>query len=167
MRSRMLNYGEEKKELFKEIESLMEPLSLVPVEVTKSTGKEGLSMRVLLYRRESEISIDDLEAAYNIIYPRYSVTEKRDLTLEVSSPGLGRTFKDYYEFVVFLGKRVRLYSTAFSSYISGVIESADESSVTLTNYLIEDKKEEGDRITVLYDTIAKAKLDYLWEDKND
>lgn len=167
MRSRMLNYGEEKKELFKEIESLVAALSLRPVEVVKTTGKEGVTMRVLLYRSGSDITLDDLEAAYNIIYPRYSVLEKRDLTLEVSSPGLGRTFKDYHEFSVFAAKRVRLYSTAFSSYISGVIESADDTSVTLTHYLIEDKKEEGDRITVLYDTIAKAKLDYLWEDKND
>lgn len=167
MRSRMLNYGEEKKELFKEIESLVGTLSLKPVEVGKTTGREGVTMRVLLYRGGSDITLDDLEAAYNIIYPRYSVLEKRDLTLEVSSPGLGRTFKDYHEFSVFAGKRVRLYSTAFSSYISGVIESADDTSVTLTHYLIEDKKEEGDRITVLYDTIAKAKLDYLWEDKND
>lgn len=163
----MLNYGEEKKELFKEIESLVGALGLKPVEVGKTTGKEGVTMRVLLYRSGSDITLDDLEAAYNIIYPRYSVIEKRDLTLEVSSPGLGRTFKDYHEFYVFAGKRVRLYSTAFSSYISGVIESADDTSVTLTHYLIEDKKEEGDRITVLYDTVAKAKLDYLWEDKND
>lgn len=163
----MLNYSEEKKELFKEIESLVEPLSLVPVEVVRNTAKEGVSMRVLLYRRDSDITIEDLEAAYNIIYPRYSVLEKRELTLEVSSPGLERSFKDYYEFRVFVQKRVRLYSTSFSSYISGVIESADENAVTLTSYLIEDRKEEGDRITVLYDTIAKAKLDYLWEDKND
>ena len=167
MRSRMLNYGEEKKELFREIEGLVSTLSLVPVEVGKTSGKEGVSMRVLLYRKDEEITIDDLEAAYNIIYPRYSVTEERDLTLEVSSPGLGRTFKDYYEFTVFQGKRVRLYSTAFSSYVSGVIDSADEKSVTLTDYLVEDRKEKGDRITVVYDTIAKAKLDYLWEDKND
>ncbi len=163
----MLNYSEEKKELFKEIESLVEPLSLVPVECVRNTGKEGVSMRILLYRRDSDITIEDLEAAYNIIYPRYSVLEKRELTLEVSSPGLERSFKDYYEFRVFVQKRVRLYSTSFSSYISGVIESADENAVTLTSYLIEDRKEEGDRITVLYDTIAKAKLDYLWEDKND
>ncbi len=163
----MLSYGEEKKELFKEIESLVGALGLKPVEVGKTTGREGVTMRVLLYRGDSDITLDDLEAAYNIIYPRYSVLEKRDLTLEVSSPGLGRTFKDYHEFSVFTGKRVRLYSTAVSSYISGVIESADDTYVTLTHYLIEDKKEEGDRITVLYDNIAKAKLDYLWEDKND
>ncbi len=163
----MLNSGEEKKELFQEIEELVSSLSLVPVEVTKSSGKEGLNMRVLLYRGDREISIDDLECAYNIIYPRYSALSDRDLTLEVSSPGLGRTFRDYHEFRVFTQKRVRIYSTAFSSYVSGVIESADENSVTLTGYLIEDRKERGDRITVAYDTIAKAKLDYLWEDNND
>ncbi len=162
----MLNFGEEKKELFVEIEALVSSLSLVPVEVTRSDSQSQTQLTVVLYNREKDITVDELEAAYNIIYPRYSVLlGDRDLNLEVSSPGLERKFKDYHEFEVFCGKRVRLYSSECSSYISGIIEKADSDSVTLTSYLVEDRKETGERIEVKYNTIAKAKLDYSWEDK--
>lgn len=164
----MLKSGEEKKELFIEIESLVSQLGLRCVEVYKNETKGAVSLTCLLYKNESDITTDDLEKAYNVIYPRYSVLlGERDLTLEVSSPGMGRVFKDYYEFTVFQGKRVRLYSTQYSSYISGIIETSDFQSVTLINYLIEDKKENGERMKIDYNTIAKAKLDYSWEDKND
>ncbi len=164
----MLKSGEEKKELFIEIESLVSQLGLRCVEVYKNETKGTVSLTCLLYKNESDITTDDLEKAYNVIYPRYSVLlGERDLTLEVSSPGMGRVFKDYYEFTVFQGKRVRLYSTQYSSYISGIIETSDFQSVTLINYLIEDKKENGERMKIDYNTIAKAKLDYSWEDKND
>ncbi len=164
----MLKSGEEKKELFIEIESLVSQLGLRCVEVYKNETKGAVSLTCLLDKSESDITTDDLEKAYNVIYPRYSVLlGERDLTLEVSSPGMGRVFKDYYEFTVFQGKRVRLYSTQYSSYISGIIEKSDSQSVTLIDYLIEDKKENGDRMKIDYNTIAKAKLDYSWEDKND
>ena len=166
MRNRMLSNTQEKSGLFKEIDSLVSSLSLSLVEVTKTERKGGVDMTVILYRSDSDITLDELESAYNIIYPRYSVLlGERDLNLEVSSPGLGRNIKDLSEFSVFTGKRVRLYSTGYSSYVSGMIESCDERSLTLTDYLIEDKKESGERIVITYDTIAKAKLDYKWEDE--
>ena len=162
----MLGYTEEKSELFTEIETLVRSLSLSLVEVTKSERKGGVDMTVILYDREKDITIDELENAYNIIYPRYSVLlGERDLNLVVSSPGLGRNIRDCSEFSVFTGKRVRLYSTHYSSYVSGVIESCDGKSVTLSNYLIEDRKESGERTVIEYGTIAKAKLDYKWEDE--
>ncbi len=164
----MLKSDAEEYTLFNEIKSLVSGFSLLPVEVTQSDLKGRTQLRVILYKRESEITLDELEAAYNIIYPRYSVLfSDRDLSLEVSSPGLERSFKDTYEFTVFTGKRVRLYSTLYSSYVKGIIKEADDSSVILTQYFIEDRKEGGDEIKIEYSTIAKAKLDYSWEDKND
>ena len=94
---------------------------------------------------------------YSVIYA------DRDIQLEVSSPGLQRNFKDYMEFSVFTGKSVRVYSVPESSYITGKIESADSSSVTLSEYLVEDMNEKGDRITIPFSDIAKAKLEYRWE----
>lgn len=164
----MLSFGEEKNDIFREIDSLVSSLSLIPVEVSKIENKNSISLKVVLYKKDSEINTDDLEKAYNLLFPRYSVLfDSRDLTLEVSSPGLQRTLKDYHEFSVFEGKRVRLYSVSFSSYVSGIVKSTDEKSVVLTNYIIEDKKEEGEEVTLLFSDIAKAKLDYKWEDKND
>ena len=155
------------KELFKDVSSLIESLGLNLVET--SLNKVGLSnqMRVVLSKENGEISTDDLEMAYNIIYPRYEVMlGDRDLTMEVTSPGMQRNFKDILEFNVFRGRDVRVYSTVHSCYVVGRIDSADEGKVVLTDYLIEDKNERGDSIELNYKDIAKAKLEYRWEGKN-
>ena len=60
-----------------------------------------------------------------------------------------------------------IYSTFYSSYVVGKIEDSDKEGVTLSSYLIEDKKESGEIIKLNYDTISKAKLECIWEEKND
>lgn len=150
--------------LYGEIDGLMSAIGLRTVEAVSSVHQGMRSMRVVVYKEDGEVNTDDLAAAYNLIYPRYSIIySDRDLQLEVSSPGLQRNFKDYMEFSVFTGKSVRVYSVPESSYITGEIESADSSSVTLSDYLVEDRNEKGDRITIPFSDIAKAKLEYRWE----
>ena len=150
--------------LFGEIDSLMSAIGLKTVEVVSSVHQGQRSMRVVVYKEESEVNTDDLAAAYNLIYPRYSIIySDRDLQLEVSSPGLQRNFKDYMEFSVFRGKTVRAYSVSNSCYVTGRIEKTDDTSVTLSSYTIEDKNEKGESITLSFSDIAKAKLEYRWE----
>lgn len=164
----MLTSDSKEKKLFQDVASLIDSLGLKTVEVSSVDQKNSAAMRVILYKEGEEISTEDLEKAYNIIYPRYEVlTGDRDLTLEVSSPGMQRNFKDVLEFDVFKGKVVRAYSVSNSCYVSGKILSSDEKSVTLGDYLIEDKKEKGESITLDYSDIAKAKLECRWEEKND
>ena len=150
--------------LFKEVDSFVKELGLETVEVTDSIHQGNHSMRVIVARKDGEITTDDLAEIYNIIYPRYSVIySDRDLQLEVSSPGLQRTLKDVIEFSVFRGKGVRCYSVPDSCYIIGTIESCDDESVTLSDYSKEGKDESGKAITLLFSDIAKAKLEYRWE----
>ncbi|MBQ0070288.1 MAG: ribosome assembly cofactor RimP [Spirochaetales bacterium] len=164
----MLTSDSKTKKLFQDIEALMDSLSLKTVEVASMDQKNSKSMRVVLAREGEEITTDDLEQAYNIIYPRYEILSgDRDLTLEVSSPGMQRNFKDTLEFEVFKGKTVRVYSVKNSCYVTGRILSSDDKAVVLGNYLIEDKKETGESISIEFSDIAKAKLECKWEEKND
>ena len=164
----MLTKQASSNELFQSVSQCIKSLGLDTVEVTQSRDKGSTNMRVVLSKREGEINTDDLEKAYNVIYTMYQVlSQDRDLNLEVSSPGIQRVIKDVYEFEVFKGKNVRVYSTEYSSYVVGRIEESDEVSVTLSSYLIEDKKESGEIIKLNFDTISKAKLECVWEDKND
>ena len=164
----MLTKEASSNELFKNVSECIKTLGLDTVEVTQSRDKGSTNMRVVLSKREGEINTDDLEKAYNVIYPMYQVlSQDRDLNLEVSSPGIQRTFKDICEFEVFKGKTVRVYSTLYSSYVVGKIEDSDKDGVTLSSYLIEDKKENGEIIRLNYDTISKAKLECIWEEKDD
>ena len=160
----MLTEDAKESRLFKEVDELLTGLSLKTVEAVDSVNQGTHHMRVVVYKEGDEVNTDDLAAVYNIIYPRYSVIfGDRNLELEVSSPGLQRSFKDVIEFSIFKGKLVRAYSVSFSSYITGKIESADDSSVTLSECQIEDSGEKRDVMTLLYSDIAKAKLEYRWE----
>ncbi|MBO8436710.1 MAG: ribosome assembly cofactor RimP [Spirochaetes bacterium] len=160
----MLTSDAAESTLYSQISSLLDGLGLKTVEAQDTVHQGTHSMRVVVYRNDREVNTDDLSQAYNIIYPRYSVIfSDRDLELEVSSPGLQRSFKDTVEFSIFTGKLVRVYVNSFSSYVTGTIASSDESSVTLTGCNIEDKGEERESLTVPFSDIAKAKLEYRWE----
>ncbi len=150
--------------LFREIDELVTALSLKTVEAVDSVHQGTHHMRVVVYKSDGEVNTDDLAAVYNIVYPRYSVIfGDRDLELEVSSPGLQRSFRDTVEFSIFTGKLVRVYSQSFSSYVTGRIGKADDSSVELLDCIVEDSGEKRDSLTLPFSDIAKAKLEYRWE----
>lgn len=151
--------------LFLDLASLIEPMGYKLVEANRSEHKGTVSLRMLCYKGGDGITTEDLEAIYNVVYPRYSVLWTRDLELEVSSPGINRNIKDIGEFKIFLGKTVRVYMQSKSSYVVGTIEKADDDYLYLSSYLIEDTKEEGEEIKIEYSDISKAKLDYVTEAK--
>ena len=160
----MLTEDAKNSKLFSDVDELVKAHALRTVEAVDSVHQGTHHMRVVVYKEDGEVNTDDLAAVYNIIYPRYSVIfGDRDLELEVSSPGLQRTLKDVIEFSIFKGKLVRVYSTSLSSYIVGKIESADDSSVTLSDCQIENSGEKRDSMTLEYSDAAKAKLEYRWE----
>ncbi len=148
--------------LFLDLSALIEPMGYSLVEATRTDHKGSVSLRMLCYKSEG-ITTDDLEKIYNVVYPRYQVLFSRDLNLEVSSPGIDRNIKDTGEFKVFAGKNVRVYSLSRSSYINGKIRNSDDTSLTLSPYLIADTDEMGDEISIDYSDISKAKLDYFTE----
>ena len=162
----MLKDEAAQSQLVNDIQSLVSSRGLKVVEATTAIHQGAASMTVVLYKESEEINTDDLAFSYNIIYPRYSIIlGERNLQLEVSSPGLQRTFKDVMEFSVFKGKDVRCYSVSRSQYAVGRIESADKDSVTLSDAYFEG--EEGKSvITLPFSDIAKAKLEYRWEAAN-
>lgn len=151
--------------LFLDLASLIEPMGYKLVEASRSEHKGTVSLRMLCYKGGDGITTEDLEAIYNVVYPRYSVLWTRDLELEVSSPGINRNIKDIGEFKIFLGKTVRVYVQSKSSYVVGKIEKADDDYLYLSSYLIEDTKEVGEEIRIEYSDISKAKLDYVTEAK--
>lgn len=151
--------------LFLDLASLIEPMGYKLVEASRSEHKGTVSLRMLCYKGGDGITTEDLEAIYNVVYPRYSVLWTRDLELEVSSPGINRNIKDIGEFKIFLGKTVRVYAQSKSSYVVGKIEKADDDNLYLSSYLIEDTREEGEEIRIEYSDISKAKLDYVTEAK--
>lgn len=164
----MLKSGSEKEKLFLDVSALVASIGLKTVEVSEMIQNGERKITAILYNPNKEIDTDELASAYRIIFPRFSqLSENRDLSLEISSPGMQRVIKDTLEFNVFLNKDVRIYCNSRSSYIIGKIKNSDDKSVTLSNYIIENSKENGDEITLLFSDINKAKLEVKWEKGND
>ncbi|MDX9915138.1 MAG: ribosome assembly cofactor RimP, partial [Sphaerochaeta sp.] len=116
--------------------------------------------------RDGETTVDHCADVYRLVFPRLQLAHgDRDLSLEVSTPGLERSFKDIHEFALFHGKRVRLYDNGRRTWVSGIIEGMGEGSVTLGEVFVEGQSERFEQMNITYTAIQKAKLDYRWEDR--
>ena len=99
-------YGE--NELFSIINPLCEGLNAGIVHLSSTIVKTTLQIRLVVYRKGG-IDIDSCSKISKTIVPRLEVwSDNRDINLEVSSPGVGRTLKDAYEFQVFTGEKASL-----------------------------------------------------------
>lgn len=162
----MLDREIERNPLFGQMDALIRPMGFRVVDVYRNDRPGGIQLHLTVYCDEHEVGTDDLAAVYNVVYPRYSVLwNTRDLELEVSSPGMQRAFRDWYEFSVFTGRLVKLYSNRWSSNIEAVIASCDDEIVTLKDVLIVDSKEKMDELVLSRDEVQKARLTYRWEEK--
>ena len=162
----MLDREIEKNPLFVQMDALVSPMGFRVVDVYRNDRPGGIQLHLTVFSGDHEVNTDDLAAVYNVVYPRFCVLwNTRDLELEVSSPGMQRVFRDWYEFSVFCGRLVRLYSNRWSSNIEAVIVSCDDDSVTLGDVLIVDRNEKMDELVLVRDEVQKARLTYRWEEK--
>ncbi|MFP4300816.1 MAG: ribosome maturation factor RimP [Spirochaetaceae bacterium] len=140
-----------------EVIPLLEGLGLQLVELTSVNRKGTLHVHLTIYSPEG-VTLDDCAEVYTALLPRLEVlSENRDIHLEVSSPGLGRSIKSGREFELFEGKGVRLLTLDSDDWVGGVIATSDEESVTI-------RTKAGER-TFVYETIKKAKLDESQEEE--
>lgn len=155
----------QKDALFKEISSVLNPIGLVVVDVRKDEHHEVTHVVVTITNDEHSAGINECVKAHRIIFPRLSLLqEDRHLDLEVSTPGIQRSFRDIYEFLLFLGKRCRLYDGQKSSWVEGIIKEVTEDEVILSDTSVEDTKESIEIYHIPYSQIHKAKLANAWED---
>jgi ribosome maturation factor RimP len=151
--------------LFKEISSVLNPIGLLVVDVRKDEHHESTHVVVTITNEEHTAGIDECAKAHRIIFPRLSLLQgDRHLDLEVSTPGVQRNFRDIYEFLLFQGKRCRLYDSLKSSWVEGIIDEVQDNLIVLTDATVEDTKEHMETYHIPYSQIHKAKLAYAWED---
>jgi ribosome maturation factor RimP len=101
------------KTLIEELKRICEPLGLSVVELAVKRGKNGLSIQAVIYR-DSGVSIRDCEKVSTLFNGRLAVLgqlEDDNYSLQVSSPGLSREFKDKQEYSLFLLRPVRIILT--------------------------------------------------------
>lgn len=152
--------------LFEEFEPLLDALGIVLVDLEHSENPYECKITAIVTMKSGEIGVDETTKVFRLIRTRMELklAPETDLNLEVSTPGLQRKIRDAYEFSIFVGKRVRLHDLLIGSWVSGIIEKVDNECVYLTSVLDENNKQLEEELVIKFETIQKAKLEYIWEE---
>ena len=101
-----------------------------------------------------DIGVNDCAKVHHALLPRLeALLGTEDTYMELTSPGMERNIKNAAEFAVFTGREIRVWDKTVTDWVSGVITASDEKSVTL--------EKDGEKITVPFEQIAKAKFIHI------
>lgn len=141
--------------LLDDVESLVNNLGFSVVEINSSTNRNRLKINMIIYSAAG-VKINDCSLIHKTIFPRLEVIyDKFDVYLEVSSPGIERTFKDAREFEVFSGKAVKIMYGESNDWEHGVIDTTEDDSVVM--------KLDKSNKTIKFNDVHKCRLDYSKE----
>jgi ribosome maturation factor RimP len=150
--------------LFIETAPLVKKIDLLLVDISESEQQNSIQIRVVIKAKDRITTIEDCTKVHKLLEPRLELlVDNKDLLIEVSTPGLQRNLKDYYEFELFSGENVKIYDDRVSDWVSGKISNVkiDEEILILDQTIANDKK----IIEIPYTFIKKAKLEVIWEEK--
>jgi ribosome maturation factor RimP len=124
--------------LLRELDLVVRPLGLQVVELSVYRGKSGLNIRAVVYR-EGGVTLDDCERVTRLFNDRLTILEPIDennYTLQVSSPGIERVFKDLKEYDIFRSRYVKMVvdssiEESEGGVIKGILEGLDHDHVKL------------------------------------
>ena len=118
------------RDLTDELASVIEGLGFSLVEC-KAQGVRGTFHVNVVVHRRGGISLDDCAEIHRTLVPRIEViTGNRDISVEVSSPGIGRKLKSQREYAVFVGMPVKVLDLE-NEWITGILQDADDRGITL------------------------------------
>ena len=114
-----------------EIEPVLTAMGYDLVELSVGRRK-GVTHVVVVLHRPGGVGVDQCAEVTRAIRPRLDLVESlADVTLEVSSPGIERTFKDPAEYGIFRGRGVRVLPAEGSEWVGGVIEAYRDGKLVL------------------------------------
>ena len=135
---------------FKDCEPLVSGLGFSLVELVIAKRQSSWQVKIVI-TSDAGVGIAECTKVHRAILPRLeALLDSQDMYVEVASPGLDRILKNAAEFALYRGKRVKVWSSEISDWISGTVLSSDEESVTLST--------DNGEMQITYIKIAKAKL---------
>ncbi len=143
--------------LLSELEKITEPLNVRVIELITVGGKRGLNIKAVI-DKDGGVSINDCERITRLFNERLSILSQIDsenYTLEVSSPGTQRVFKNRREYNLFKGRFVKVIlekppAEGAGTVIQGILEGMNDGNVALSV--------DGKVLTIPLDNIRKTKL---------
>jgi len=147
--------------LLKELELVVEPLGIQVVELSVYHGKSGLNIRAVIFRGGG-VTLGDCERVTRLYNDRLTILEPIDennYTLQISSPGVDRIFKDRKEYNIFKSRHVKIMvdnrvEGSEGGVIRGVLEGLEDDRVKLLPDFDPDKP-----IKIPLESIRKTRLD--------
>jgi len=142
---------ENEKNIEAEIAELLSGAGLQLLEFSLGRQKGNVKVKAVIYSPKGT-GTDECTKAYRLILPRIQLaTSNQNPDIEVASPGIDRLIKTKREWQAFVGNAVKVLEKDQTEWISGILKSADETSVVLEN--------RSGRKTYEYTAIVKARLD--------
>lgn len=127
---------------------------LVELKITSSGSTKKISAVIASKDAGVDIGVNDCAKVHHALLPRLeALLGTEDTYMELTSPGMERNIKNAAEFAVFTGREIRVWDKNVTDWVSGVITASDEKSVTL--------EKDGEKITVPFEQIAKAKFIHI------
>ena len=127
---------------------------LVELKITSAGSTKKISAVIASKDAGVDIGVNDCAKVHHALLPRLeALLGTEDTYMELTSPGMERNIKNAAEFAVFTGREIRVWDKTVTDWVSGVITASDEKSVTL--------EKDGEKITVPFEQIAKAKFIHI------
>ena len=105
------------------------------------------------------IGVNDCAKVHRLLLPRLeALLNSQNIYMEVTSPGMERTIKNAAEFRLFQGRKVKVWDSQVTDWVSGRIISSDSESITLALVSGNTEVEDSSQHCIPYARISKAKL---------
>ena len=141
---------------YKDCAPLVEGMGFVLVDLKVVPSKQTTKISAVIASKDpsANIGVNDCAKVHRVLLPRLeALLGTEDTMMELTSPGIEHNIKNAAEFTVFTGREVRVWDKTVTDWVGGIIISADDKSVTM-------ETEGGEKLTVSYENIAKAKFIY-------
>ena len=141
---------------YKDCAPLVEGMGFVLVDLKIVPSKQTTKISAVIASKDpsANIGVNDCAKVHRVLLPRLeALLGTEDTMMELTSPGIEHNIKNAAEFTVFTGREVRVWDKTVTDWVGGKIISADDKSVTM-------ETEGGEKLTVSYENIAKAKFIY-------
>lgn len=138
-------------ELYEQLTPVVDGLGYAVVELKAQEITGAVQVSLVIYTPKG-VGIDDCALVHETVLPRAQVIcDRRDVRMEVSSPGTRRIIKSNHEYGIFRGETIRVLTADSSEWITGRLSNVREDGISL-----EKKNQE---MQIPFANIKKARLD--------
>lgn len=137
-------------DLVQDIEEIIAGMGMSLVSLHQQVVSGRLQVSVVVHR-PGGVSLEDCTTVHRTIHPRISVlTGRRDINMEVSSPGIGRKLRNPEEYKPFIGSMIKVLPRD-GDWFSARLVSCDGTEVEL--------EQNGSNSRMSFNEITVSRLD--------